>query len=109
MCNGRYPYARACASFHHAGRAVRHPDAPLAGVAAVIRKVNAVHHVILMTVDILVAKAADIVHLRDCSTAVVILAAIPGVLVDHVVHKRVRHVRVDGVRLFITDRIGHAA
>jgi len=108
MCNGRYPYARACASFHHTGRAVRHPDAPLAGVAAIIRKVNAVHHVILMTVDILVAKAADIVHLRDSSTAVVILAAIPGVLVDHIVHKRVRHVRVDGVRLFITDRIGHA-
>ena len=40
--------------------AVRHPDAPFALVAAVIRQIHAVHHVILVAVDVLVAQAADI-------------------------------------------------
>ena len=109
MHYGRYPYARTCTTFHHAGRAVRHPDAPFAGVAAVIGKVHTVHHVIFMPVDILIAKATDIVHLRDSGTAVIVLTAVPGILVHDTVDKRVRNVGIDTVCLFVTDGIGHAA
>ena len=62
-----------------------------------------------MTVDILITQAADVIHLRDRSAAVVILTTVPRVLVDCIVDKTVRDVGVDAACFLITDRIRHAA
>ena len=91
MRHGGNPDTGAHGTLNQAGTAVRHPDAPLPGIARVIRKIHAVHHVIFMTIDVLVAKAANIIHLRNRGPAVVILLTVPRILVDGVFYQAVRH------------------
>ena len=107
VCHGGDPDTGAHGTLYQAGTAVRHPDTPLAGVTRVIGKVHAVHHVIFMTVDILVTKAADVVHLRHRRTAVVILLTVPRILVDGVFYQAVRHIWVDGGGFLVADRVRH--
>ena len=109
MRHGGNPDTGAHGTLNQAGTAVRHPDTPLTGIARVIRKVHAVHHVIFMTVDVLVAKAADIVHLCHRSAAVAVRVTVPGVLVHGVFYQAVRHVRVDGTGFLVADRVRHPA
>ena len=80
-CN---PLTAVLLTLHHADTAVRHPDTPFALVAAVIRQVHAVHHVILVAVDVFIAQAADIVHLHNHCLTVLVPALIPGILVNHI-------------------------
>ena len=62
-----------------------------------------------MAVDVLIAKTTDIVYLRHGRRTILVLATIPGILVDLViVHKRVRYLVVYFIRSIITDRILHA-
>ena len=62
-----------------------------------------------MTIDVLVAKAANIIHLRNRGPAVVILLTVPRILVDGVFYQAVRHIRVDGGGFLIADRVRHPA
>ena len=93
---------------HPTHRAVRHPDAPFAHVAAVVRQIHAVHHVILVTVDVLIAQAADIVHLHHGYLPIFVPALIPGILVHQAFNQRIRNFVVDGIRFIVADGICHS-
>ena len=103
-CN---PLTAVLLALYHTDTAVRHPNAPFALVAAVIRQVHAVHHVILVAVDVLVAQAADIVHLHHGRLPVFVPALIPGILVNQAVNQRIRDFVVDGIRFIIADGVCH--
>ena len=106
--HGGYPPVVAGHALDHHLCAVGQPDAPLAAVPAVVGEVYPIHHVIFVAEDVLVAQAAGVVHLRHGGFAVVVLALVPGVLVDKVVYHRVRHVRVYLRRFFVADGVRHA-
>ena len=57
-------------ALHPSVGAVGHQVAPLAAVAAVVRNVHAVHHVVLVPVDVLVAQAVDVVDSGEHALAV---------------------------------------
>ena len=60
-----------------------------------------------MAVNVLIAKATDIVYLGHGRRTILVLAAIPGVLVDRTVHDGIRDLVVYFIRFIITDRILH--
>jgi len=105
----RYPVVAVRRGFHPAHAAVRHPDTPLTVVSAVIRHVHAVHHVPLVAVDVLIAQAAGVVHLRHRCAAVFVHAPVPGKLVHAIVHDAVRNAAVHAGRLFVPDGVPHTA
>ena len=104
-CN---PLTAVLLALYHTDTAVRHPDAPFALVAAVIRQIHAVHHVILVAVDVLVAQAADIVHLHHGRLSVFVPALIPGILMHQAVNQRIRDFVVDDIRFVIADGVCHS-
>ena len=103
-CN---PLAAVLLALHHADTAVRHPDAPFAHVAAVVRQIHAVHHVILVAVDVLIAQAADIVHLHHSRLSVFVPTLIPGILVHQPVNQRIHDFVVDDIRFIVADGVCH--
>ena len=107
VCHACCPLVTGRFALHPAHRAVRHPDAPFAHVAAVVWQVHAVHHVILVAVDVLIAQAADIVHLHYGCLSVFVTALIPGILVHQTVNQRIRDFVVDGIRFIVADGICH--
>ena len=110
MSHCRYPVTAIRRTLYHDRAAVRHPNAPLALIAARVRQVHTVHHVILVSVDVLIAQAADIVHLRYLCSTVLVLVYIPGILVHSVlVHQTVCHIRVDCLCALIAYGVLHAS
>ena len=107
MCYGCCPPVVVRAAFDHADSTVRHPDSPFAVITAVIGQINAVHHVPLVPVDVLIPHAADTVHLHDGGTSIFVKAAIPRKLVYAVVNKAVRYTVVHAARLRIADGVPH--
>ena len=108
MSHCRYPRVTISRTLHHHNRTVRHPDAPLAHIATRVRYVHPVHHVILVSVDVLIAQATDIVHLRHLCSTILVLLHIPGILMHKIVHKTVRHIRINPLRLFVAHSVLHA-
>ncbi len=94
-------------TLYHEGAAVGKPYPPLAGVTACVRKVDTVHHIVLMAVDILVAQAADVIHLLH-GLRPVLLFDVPSVLVYEVLYHGVRYVRIYGFGSLVAHGIGHA-
>ena len=80
-CN---PLTAVLLALYHTDTAVRHPNTPFALVAAVIRQVHTVHHIILVAVDVLVTDTADVVHLHNHCLTVLVPALIPGILVNQI-------------------------
>jgi len=109
MRHSRYPTT--CSStLNHYHAAIGHPNAPLALIATRVRQVHTVHHVILVSVDVLIAQAADIVHLRHLCSTILVLVHIPGILVHSVlVHQTVCHIRIDCLCALIANGVLHAS
>ena len=110
MSHCRYPVATIRRALYHNSAAIGHPNAPLALIATRVRQVHTVHHVILVSVDVLIAQAADIVHLRHLCCTILILVYIPGILVHSVlIHQTVCHIRVDCLCALIAYSVLHAS
>ena len=108
MYHGSYPPVAIAAALDHTNTAVRHPNAPFEIIVTVIRQINAVQHFPLVAVNVLIAHAADIVHLRHRRTAVLVRASVPGELVHETVYETVRNAAVHTGSFFVSDGVPHA-
>ena len=77
MCHAVDP-AGGLHALHPSVGSVGHQVAPLAAVATVVRNVHAVHHVILVAVDVLVAEAVRVVQLVEHRLAVRVRFLVEG-------------------------------
>ena len=96
-------------AFYPPDAAVGHQYTPLAGVAARVGQIYAIHHVVLVAVDVLIAQTARIVDLNHGVRTVLIACPVPGVLVDEIIDKTARDVGIDAVRLLVADGVLHTA
>ena len=80
MCHAVNP-AGGLHAFHPSVGSVGHQVAPLAAVATVVRNVHAVHHVVFMAVDVLVAEAVRVVQAVEHCLAVRVCLLVEGLAV----------------------------
>ena len=76
---------------------------------SIIRYVAIIHHIVLVSVDVLVAKTAGIVHLSHRDGIIESGFLVPSVLTHALFNDIIRNIRIDTLGFCETDGIFHSS